>query len=475
MPSLDLRRPLAAALLFGLCAACGSEARPGPNVILFLVDTLRADHLSCYGYPRNTSPNLDAFAREGVLFERVWAQAPQTAPSHASLFTSTYPAAHGIWNDVPAADGELVHPRLAEGAVTLAEVLREAGWRTAAIADGGWLIEERGLFQGFEHVESRTRGVVDRVDRGIEWLGDAARRRAPFFLFLHTYEVHTPYLPPPGYEERFAAGYQGPLREVLAQARVYALSPAVENPLTDVQQKIVNPALKQADAADTAFVEALYDAEISLVDEEFARLLGWLRIHDLLDDTIVIVASDHGEEFAEHGEFGHKQVYEECLRVPLLVRVPGGPRGLRRQDAAELVDLMPSLLGQLGLPAPASAVGRDLDLDGADQGRAADGFLAEVNHPRRQVAWRFDRRKAVLPLAQAQEATAYDLEADPGERAPLPAADDFVERARRAAAAFQKLAEAHRERFHLRPQVTGLGELSAGRRAELEQLGYVDG
>ncbi len=467
------RRLLAAGLLLAL-GACGKDEPKPPNVLVFLIDTLRADHLSCYGYPRNTSPNLDAFAREGVLFEEVLAQAPQTAPSHASLFTSTYPAAHGIWNDVKTESGELVHPRLAEPAVTLAEALRDAGWTTAAIADGGWLIEDRGLMQGFEHFETKNRGVVDRVGRGIEWLEEHADRDQPFFLFLHTYEVHTPYLPPAGYEERFAEGYQGPMREVLQRARDYAGSEEVENPLTDVQQKIVNPALKTADAADTAFVKALYDAELSLVDEQFALLMGWLRVHGHLEDTIVIVTSDHGEEFNEHGDFGHKQVYEECLRVPLMVRLPGGPRGLRRADPAQLVDLMPTLLSELQVPAPESVVGRDLRWRGPDLGLSDDGFVAESNHPKRQAAWRNGGRKVVLRLAPDQDEQIFDLDADPAEAAPLARDPEWIRRARTAVGLFHELAEKHRDAFRLHPTLTGLDELSEEQQAELQQLGYVD-
>lgn len=469
------RRLLAGAALLTLGACAGAPAPKPPNVLIFLIDTLRADHLSCYGYPQNTSPNLDAFAREGVQFERVYAQAPQTAPSHASLFTSTYPASHGVWNDVPTDDGEPVHPRLAEPAVTLAEVLRDAGWNTAAIADGGWLIEDRGLMQGFEHFETQNRGVVDRVARGIEWLEEHADDDRPYFLFLHTYQVHTPYLPPEGYEQRFAGDYQGPMLEVLARARAYAGSPEVQNPLTDVQQKIVAPALEAADAADTGFVKALYDAELSLVDEQFALLMSWLRLNGQLEDTIVIVTSDHGEEFDEHGEFGHKQVYDECLRVPLLVRLPGGPRGALRRDPAELVDLMPTLLAELGLAAPPSVVGRDLGWRGGALGRSDDGFVAESNHPKRQVAWRSGGRKVVLRLAPDRAEQVFDLGTDPAEAAPMPPDPDWVGRARGEIGRFHQLAAEHRDRFLLRPTLTGLEDLSAEQRAELEQLGYVDG
>lgn len=203
--------------------ACRDSTRepgtaPPPNLILFVIDTLRADRLGSYGNARAATPNLDAFAGEAMLFERAHAPAARTAPSHASLFTSTYPATHGVWNVTFDAAGEQLHPRLADASITLAEVLRDAGYATAAVADGGWLTRVRGMDQGFETFDSDNLGVVNRIDRALEWLDERDRDR-PFFLFLHTYEVHVPYFPPTGYEDEFADDYAGPLRETLAAAR----------------------------------------------------------------------------------------------------------------------------------------------------------------------------------------------------------------------------------------------------------------
>ena len=178
--------------------ACGPASEPNPppfNLVLFVIDTLRADRVGIYGNPRATSPNLDAFARDALVFDNAYAPAPHTAPSHASLFSSTYPATHGVWNSVKLPFGQKGHPRLSNRAKTLAEVLEQHGFRTGAITDGGWVNPGRGLGQGFESFTARRLGVKNRMDLAIEWL-EAREPADPFFLFLHTYQVHAPYIPP---------------------------------------------------------------------------------------------------------------------------------------------------------------------------------------------------------------------------------------------------------------------------------------
>lgn len=289
--------------------ACGREARDAPrtNLLVFVIDTLRADRMGAYGNQRNTTPNLDLFARESIVLERAFSPAPHTAPALASLFTSTYPATHGVWNKVPLGSGQKFFPRLSEEAVTLAEVLAARGYVTAAFADGGWVTGTRGFRQGFDLFDSRTLGVVDRVSRAVAWLKSQHQR--PFFLLLHTYEVHTPYMPPPGYEDRFVPAYTGPLRDALRDARAAAARETMDNPLTDLQKRFFAPLLGSADASDVEFLLGLYDAELALVDEQFAVLLSYLETSGLLDRTLLIVTADHGEEFREHGAFGHQQVY----------------------------------------------------------------------------------------------------------------------------------------------------------------------
>ncbi len=470
---------LAALPAAGGCGAGGEEAPAGPNVLVFLVDTLRADALSCYGCPRNTSPNLDAFAREALLFEEALAPSPYTATSHASLFTSTWPAVHGVWNRTLLESGEELHPALAPAATTLAEVFRAGGWATACIADGGWISARRGLDQGFEHFDSDYRGVRDRFDAALEWLRDRPRDR-PFFLFLHTYEVHAPYLPPEGYENRFAGDYDGPLRQVLAEARAFVeAGEGREDSLTEVHRKFFRPWFDRMGPEDVDFYRALYEAEVSLVDEEFARVLGYLRLEGLLEDTIVVVTADHGEAFHEHGSFGHRQVWEEQLRIPCIIRVPGGPRGLRVPGPVSLLDLMPSLLSACGLPVPEAAEGRVLDLQTGETAAPFDPFVAEANEPEHLLAWREGRRKALFHLDPAAPSPprVFDLAADPGEtrdRAAEPEAAAWLRELSERLPAWMEAAREHRRRFGLAAEVRGLSDYSAEEIAELEQLGYVE-
>jgi arylsulfatase A-like enzyme len=472
---------LALALLVGACAKQKPVAAAGkPNVLIFLVDTLRADHLGCYGYPRPTSPQLDAFAASATRFEHAYAQAPRTVASHASLFTSTYPAVHGAWNRGHAeegTDGPL--PSLSEKADTLAEVLARAGYDTAAFCDGGWLQRSRGLAQGFEKFESHFKGAADRVSSALGWLKKRSSSDAPFFLFVHTYEVHTPWLPEPELLELFAGNYQGMLRGVMAQAREWvAAGNAPKNSITETHRKFFEPLLGQLSAEDIEFVKAVYDADIRVVDREFARLLAGLKSMGLDQDTLVVFTSDHGEEFGEHGNWEHVQVYEECLRVPLIVHLPGQSAGQARPETVELVDVMPTLLGELGLPIPAAAQGRTLDLRKAPTDAPERDLWAETNEPLQQIAWRHGSMKVLFHTDQQDRSEVYDLAADPHEGRDL-AADESgsaaAEQARLHLAEWRRASAEHARRFELDPHIASGDDLDPETLSELKKLGYVDG
>ena len=453
-----------------LAAACnGPEPPDQPNVLIFMVDTLRADHVSAYGYPKNTTPHMDAFAREGILFEDASAPSPQTSPSHASLFTSTWPATHGVWNQVKLESGDTIHPALAQEAVTLAETLRDQGWDTAAVCDGGWLNAQRGFDQGFDFFHSRTGGARDRVTEGLRWLNGRDESK-PFFLFLHTYQVHSPNLPPVGYEDRFDPDYDGPLRDAIASAR--KMTSEEGRPFIDAQREILDPLMDSLGKRDIEFLRALYDGDLTVVDEEFARVMAWLRTNNQLDNTLVILTSDHGEEFYEHGQWGHHQIYEECLHIPLLVGGLSAPRGVRRSDPVELVDLMPSILGAMDVSIPASVVGRDIGLLSTQAATPPAFRVAQINQPVAMTSLRRGNTKALWTATQ--EGARKELfslgrdpsESDPGK--PDPTDDALLQEWLSQAAAW-------RERFQLAPTVFHLSDMSADQRAELQGLGYVDG
>ncbi len=296
------------------------------NLVLVSLDTLRADHLDAYGYPRETAPFLSGpLAREGTLFEAVTSAATTTAPSHMTMFTSLQPSVHSVRGNTGAVP-------LPGSVPTLAELLREQGFATAAVTEGGGVAPRRGFERGFgRFLEKRTRvphepGTQSALTfpAGLDWIRGVRDRR--FFLFLHTYEVHGPYRPPAAYASFFS----------------------------DTPPGLEPPAGLPAKQSPT-----LYDREIRYLDDELRRFVQGLEAAGRLEDTLLVVTSDHGEEFLEHGIIGHGATpYEEVLRVPLLFRGPGVPGGRRVAAPVGLVDLMPTLLELLGVSAPADAMGR---------------------------------------------------------------------------------------------------------------------
>ena len=334
-----------AMLLSTLAAACSRPART-PNIVLVVIDTARADHFSSYGYPRPTTPHLDAFAREAIRFERAYSVSCWTVPAHASMFTGLYPATHwagqtNVWLD--------------DRFTTIAELLRARGYATADFSGNPWVSPTTNLVHGFDVVQTMT-ARPDLTPTGAkphptnkliaDWLGRRPNDR-PFFLFVNYLEPHAPYQPPKQFEARF-------LPAGLSDAeRAAALVPWTEWYLGRAG---LTPA---AAAARTA----LYDGEIAYADEIVSELLDELRRAGAYDDSLIIVASDHGENLGEHGQLTHVfALYESTARVPLLVRLPGGARGGSvRTDPVQLVDVFSTIASFAGIPIDdPEVVGRDL-------------------------------------------------------------------------------------------------------------------
>lgn len=311
---------------------------PAPtNLIVYLIDTLRADHLSCYGHDRLTSPRLDALAATGFRFERFYASSPWTRPSTASILTGYQPGWHGAARGYPL-------PRSLE---TLAESLQQAGYSTWA-ASSNVQIDARGLQfeQGFQRFvghdalarrEDPTAATSERLHATVlPWLEQHGDE--PFFLYLHSVDPHSPYRPPKDARAPFGRDYTGPLRDV-------ELEPANLRRLTDS----IRP-------ADVDYVRAVYDNEIEHQDRMIGLLLDRLDQLGLRDNTLVVVLSDHGEEFLEHGDWNHGyRVFEEQIRVPLIVAPPArmmqrlGLRPHGVHPAVSQIDLTPGLLQLLGI------------------------------------------------------------------------------------------------------------------------------
>ncbi|MBP7148034.1 MAG: sulfatase [Acidobacteria bacterium] len=317
---------------------------PPRNVLLVVIDTLRADHLSCYGYPRRTSPTIDQLAAEGAVFEQALVQKTNTSPSVATILSGTYPYTHGLMT---------VRAWLPDGVLTLPEMLR-GRYRTAGLVTNINLSRAFNFQQGFDdYVEIGTlSGPSDArhaTDAMLKWLD--AHGDQPFFAYLHYLDPHAPYAPPAPYRGRFehdehASRHDGPGPPVggthLGEIHRYAY---IEN------------------SRDIDLYVARYDEEISYVDAELGRVLAALRAKGLDRDTLLLLTSDHGESLGEHEVyFGHGQVpFEDEARVPLVLRYPPGIAAGRRVPApVETVSIAPTILDALRLPHPVRFEGRSL-------------------------------------------------------------------------------------------------------------------
>jgi arylsulfatase A-like enzyme len=321
------RRWLRIRLLFVACGlgACGPgpPAHP-PSIVLISIDTLRADHLSCYGYWRPT-PHIDALCRAGIRFDEAHATAPWTLPSHMSLFTGRFPADHGV---------EQEDRTLAPGIGVLTEALSRAGYRTGGFVSNAYLGGNYGFARGFDEYAlvpyraSPGSGKVVRgdavVDRALAWLAQQQGDR-PFFLFVHIMDPHYPYRAPPPYAGRYSAGYRG---------RVDGSTGSI----------VANLRTRMA-RVDLEHLIDLYDEEIAWVDALVGRLVDAVRQRPAGERTVVLLTSDHGEEFKEHGSLGHGlTLYREQSHVPLVLVDPASPfRGKNVPVPVRLVDVAPTL------------------------------------------------------------------------------------------------------------------------------------
>lgn len=405
--------------LASIGSGCAPSVDDSPrNVILVSIDTLRPDHLGCYGYHRPTSPSIDAFCQQSWVFGNAVAHAPSTLLSHAAMLTSLIPQHHGA--------SHIRNLPLSPEVPTLATVLRDAGWATASFNSGGQLAEEFGFGHGFDVYESGGSAFRWAVESALGWLdlrelvsvqGTTVEKRAeadrPFFLFLHSYEVHHPYTPDPKWLGLFDRGYEGELPDSISIRLL----------------RQINRGQVEIDEADLDHIRATYDAEIRSMDEAFGALIRGLTERGLLDRTLVVLTSDHGEEFGEHGMVGwHSHtLYEELLKVPLVVRPPlAGSDGSRpsvldtRIDSrVRSIDIAPTVLEILGLPPHPSFDGRSLVA-------LALGDEEERSEDRVSIAYWDDRDGAIHQSITARhfklhKQELYDLEADPGERVDLSA------------------------------------------------------
>jgi arylsulfatase A-like enzyme/4-amino-4-deoxy-L-arabinose transferase-like glycosyltransferase len=331
------------------------------NIILISIDTLRADHLSSYGYFRKTSPNLDRFAAEGVRFEKVISQAPKTAPSHMTMLTSLYPEVHQVHSDY-----DTVFDRLDPKWEYLPGILKKYGYRTAAFT-GGVPVTEKGGFDAYFDIWEEgylAKLKLGKLPKIVDWLKQAQGQ--PSFLFLHTFQVHDPYCPPAPYNKLYDPDYKGWIIDDLDTLWLKAGRDwgKIHNLYWGGEDKGVHGGqlnLKLITPRDTWHLNALYDGAINYTDMVLGKFLEDIKTAGILDNTLVIITSDHGEEFMEHGSFLHRTLYRETLEVPLIMRWPGRlPKGRVVRGQVRLIDLMPTMLDLVGIPIPTQTQGVSL-------------------------------------------------------------------------------------------------------------------
>jgi arylsulfatase A-like enzyme len=322
-------------------------ASAAPNVVLYMIDTLRADHLGVYGYSRPISPEIDSFAAQSTVFTRAFGQSGWTKSAVTSMLTGLHPLSHGVMERMDA---------LPDPVRTLPEMLHDAGYETLGITTNPAVSTEAGLARGFDRfIQLFDRAAVpfvaqpsEKIDAELfRWLGERNGNR-PFFAYLHTMEAHEPYQPPPAYRQRFAAKADAALCRPGPKDVAAALA--------------ARPGLGRSGIKHN--FEALYDAQIAHNDSQFGLMLRRLRDLGLYDKTVVVLVSDHGEEFLDHGLFAHgHSLYQEILHVPLIIRWPNGQyAGRRVESPVQHIDLLPTILAAAGVASPPAYPGLDLRL-----------------------------------------------------------------------------------------------------------------
>ncbi len=402
-----------------------SPRPPPPSVLLIMLDTLRADHLSLYGHDRETSPEIDAWARErGVTFLNAVAPTPWTLPSHTSIFTGRDALSHGLNHNIP----------VPASFNTLAEMLRQGGYWTEAVTGGVYLHPRFGLAQGFDQFRYWPSGrkQTGELESGIEAVLERLEglRDRPFFLFFHTYEIHEPYTARQPFYDRIAGDRAAPEGTAkVPPATQAALSYEQGFVMRRTYDGLQDGRAESAAQSALAQVSDLYDSGIAFTDHHLGRLFRKLEDLDLADDTLVVLTSDHGEALGEHGLAAHSCLYDFNLMVPLVFALPGGKGvGQSVETQVRSVDILPTVLELVGLPVPAGLDGRSLaplfDAGDADFPREAWSYASSTNYG---VSLRLANRlkyiynNSVWPAVHGEQ-ELYRLTDDPAEESNLAAA-----------------------------------------------------
>ncbi len=447
IPDLGSRFLLGLALgtITGACHQPGNPVDAGarrPNVLLVSIDTLRADHLGCYGYERDTSPFLDELAAQGTRFESAVVQTLATLPSHTTMLTSLPREIHRADS---SAGGTI--RGVPEEALLLQEVFRREGYSTVAATGGGSVSRKMGFARGFDRFYGRGRPIGKGRRRLIAMLSELLARGQPIFAFFHTFEVHSPYEPPEHYRGLFG-NFESDFE------------PTSENLL--LHQETAHESLSPG---DLDYIEAMYDGGIRRTDETIRLLFEDLGRLGFLDHAVVAITSDHGEEFAEHGGLLHRGLlYEELIRVPLIFWGEGIAAGRVEPGTFSSLDLAPSLLSCAGLEIPAEMQGRARICADASGG-GEDIIIAQFGEKlftARTPTWK------LIQVLEPPSVELYHLPTDPAEgRNVAPQNLSVVSQLRREILSWRQ-AQAPRVLTEMPP-----AQLSEEEKAELRALGYL--
>jgi len=379
-------------IILGRPAIYYPEERRHKNVLLIGVDTLRRDALTCYGAPEDHTPNLEEFSQSSTVFDQARSQAPWTLPSFSSMVSGALPSGIGA---------TIYTGHLPDRNLTVGEVLMEAGYATGTFCSNTWLgNDESGFHQGMEELWFRyDANAGASVDKAREFITRSIAR--DWFCFLHFIDPHAPYHPPQEYIERMCdPGYSGPYVEGFGAVEIWKSGEVVPDP------------------DDLQHIRNLYNGEVAYLDSALGSLFDFLEENGLIDETLIVFSSDHGEEFFEHGGFehGHTQ-YDELVHMPLIVRGPGFPAGERIATNVGNTDIAPTILDYVGLEIPDSMIGAPLqDVVAGDANTARIVFGEDNSRGTLRkfcVQWPY---KCILDFVTGERGL-YDLEKDPGETA----------------------------------------------------------
>lgn len=377
---------------------CGERPRnteaPPPHILLISLDALRADHLSCYGYDRPTSPFLDSIAGGGTLFSHASVNTHGTPPSHTTMLSSLYQETHRVGYGAGTQEGpNYTIPAEVE---LVQEILQSNGWRTVAVTGGGYMSGKFGFSRGFEDFSDTARSVEQGTAMLLQKIRAALTDGRPIFALYHTYEIHSPYEPPPEYHDIFGRFRSeiSPKSEALA-------------PMAAKAGKILAP-------EDFDFLESRYDGEIRFTDDVLKRFFEQLAEIGFLDNALVIVTADHGEEFGDHGGLLHRgTLFEELVHVPLILSGPMVAEGLVDPRLVSLIDVTPTILDHAGLPPTPIMEGHSLlDRPPVDDWSAQRTF---AQYTSRLYSVRTPRWKLVHQSGPGL-VQLFDLRHDPSER-----------------------------------------------------------